>query len=219
MKRVDRADGEQIGRRGQPRGVATREKLLAVARELFSVEGYNGTSIGDVARAADVGVGTVYHHFADKRALLLELLDRQAAMAGARVVDEAGGPLARAFLAEDFRESLVSGMLTVRAVRLAEPATYTIAMDLARRDPEIDQACRDIEERFIGFVQADIRVGIACGRARPDLDVEVAARLAWHTFNAVLLQALAGLETPLAERLLRELADMLAHYLLVDPAV
>jgi len=49
--------------------------VLLAAQGLFARRGYEGTSIGDVARQAQVGVGTVYHHFADKRELLINLLE------------------------------------------------------------------------------------------------------------------------------------------------
>src|SRR5690349_10463088 len=49
-----------------------RERILAAANELFSEHGI-GTSLDDVARAADVGVGTVYRHYPNKDALLDDL--------------------------------------------------------------------------------------------------------------------------------------------------
>jgi AcrR family transcriptional regulator len=63
-------------RRIQPRGQATRERVLSAAEALFRESGYQSASMSDVARRAGVGVGTHYHHSADKRALLLELIER-----------------------------------------------------------------------------------------------------------------------------------------------
>lgn len=59
-------------------GVATAERLLAVAAELFARDGYRGTGLRRVAAAAGVAVGTVYAHFPDKQALLDALLARAA---------------------------------------------------------------------------------------------------------------------------------------------
>jgi AcrR family transcriptional regulator len=47
----------------------TRAAIVAAARQLFVSGGFGSTSIDDVARAANVSKGAVYHHFADKRAL------------------------------------------------------------------------------------------------------------------------------------------------------
>jgi AcrR family transcriptional regulator len=46
--------------------VATRRKLLSVARRLFATRGYSGTSIDDITRRANVTRGALYHHFSDK---------------------------------------------------------------------------------------------------------------------------------------------------------
>jgi AcrR family transcriptional regulator len=46
-----------------------RERVLAAAREQFAAKGLDA-QVDDIARAADVGVGTVYRHFPTKEALL-----------------------------------------------------------------------------------------------------------------------------------------------------
>jgi AcrR family transcriptional regulator len=48
---------------------ATRAGVEAAARELFVRRGYGATSIDDVAGAARVSKGAVYHHFRDKAEL------------------------------------------------------------------------------------------------------------------------------------------------------
>src|SRR5258708_39029779 len=57
--------------RAERRKSASRARLLAAARRLFTKRGYHATRPQDIARAADVGHGTVYLHFADKRACFL----------------------------------------------------------------------------------------------------------------------------------------------------
>jgi AcrR family transcriptional regulator len=49
----------------------SRQRLLVAARALFIERGYHATRPQDIARAADVGHGTFYLHFADKRACFL----------------------------------------------------------------------------------------------------------------------------------------------------
>jgi AcrR family transcriptional regulator len=50
-----------------------RERIVAAARAVFTRQG-GDAQIDDIARAAGVGVGTVYRHFPHKEALLGELL-------------------------------------------------------------------------------------------------------------------------------------------------
>ncbi len=55
-------------------GYKTREKILGVAEKLFSEEGFNGTSIEKIARAAGVNKGLIYYHFKDKKDLVVSIL-------------------------------------------------------------------------------------------------------------------------------------------------
>src|SRR6059058_1491161 len=45
------------------------EKVLAAAREAFA-EGGESTALEEIARRADVGIGTLYRHFPSRQALL-----------------------------------------------------------------------------------------------------------------------------------------------------
>ncbi len=53
-----------------------RNAILSVAERLFAEHGYGGTSIADIAKAADVAVGSVYRLFPDKASLLAALHQR-----------------------------------------------------------------------------------------------------------------------------------------------
>jgi len=48
---------------------ATRAELLEAARAMFARDGYAGTSLVDVAKAANATTGAIYHHFKDKKGL------------------------------------------------------------------------------------------------------------------------------------------------------
>ena len=57
-----------------------RQRILAAAAEVFTERGLDAT-LDEVARAAGVGVGTVYRRFPDKESLIEELFrDRVDAM-------------------------------------------------------------------------------------------------------------------------------------------
>jgi AcrR family transcriptional regulator len=65
---------------------ATRRGLIAAGRELFGKQGFAGTSVEEVVKAAGVTKGALYHHFRDKddlfRAVVEEVkLDVTAAAA------------------------------------------------------------------------------------------------------------------------------------------
>ena len=53
----------------------TRAALLEAGRTVLTRLGYQATTVADITREADVGVGTFYLHFRDKDALLHTLLE------------------------------------------------------------------------------------------------------------------------------------------------
>src|SRR5262245_18655724 len=55
---------------------ARRTQILDAATRVFASKGFNRATIRDVAQAAGVADGTIYHYFANKADLLFGLLDR-----------------------------------------------------------------------------------------------------------------------------------------------
>ena len=63
------------GRKRRGEGHTRREEILAVAKDLFSSEGYESVTIRRIADRAGVTAPTIYLYFADKEAILLEICD------------------------------------------------------------------------------------------------------------------------------------------------
>jgi AcrR family transcriptional regulator len=63
------------GRRGETRAgtAARRASVLEAALDCFSRQGVDGTTIGDIQRAARCSVGSIYHHFGSKEGIAEEL--------------------------------------------------------------------------------------------------------------------------------------------------
>jgi AcrR family transcriptional regulator len=56
-------------------GEERKHSIINAARPLFAEKGFHGTSIREIARAADVSEALIYKHFPSKEALYDELLD------------------------------------------------------------------------------------------------------------------------------------------------
>lgn len=54
----------------------TRDAVLTVAAGMFARDGFAGTPMAEVARAAGMGVGTLYKYFPSKEALFRAMVDR-----------------------------------------------------------------------------------------------------------------------------------------------
>ena len=53
----------------------TRRQVLDAALDLFSHQGYRATGVKEIAEAAGISTGNVYHHFPDKEAIFRTLLE------------------------------------------------------------------------------------------------------------------------------------------------
>lgn len=58
-----------VGRR-ERRKLEVRNRIYSVARELFSKQGFEATTVDEIARVADVAPATFFNHFQSKQALL-----------------------------------------------------------------------------------------------------------------------------------------------------
>jgi AcrR family transcriptional regulator len=129
---------------------STRERILDEAMALFAHQGFKGTSIVQIEKAAGLseGSGSIYHHFRTKQAVLAAGIERQ---------------LGRMNALRDIRRILV-GIGDVRA-ELTVLARYALAeldseADLiriimleARAQPELVNTAADqlVAAMFLGF--------------------------------------------------------------------
>lgn len=80
----------------------TRLRLLAAARSAFAEKGYAAASMDDLTAAVGLTRGALYHHFGDKRGLLLAVVTQIDAEMAARAhaIGQQCGSLWDALLAE-----------------------------------------------------------------------------------------------------------------------
>lgn len=58
------------------RNRVTRDAIIDAAERLFIDKGYHGTRVSEVARMADVSIGSIYVHFENKEGLYAALMER-----------------------------------------------------------------------------------------------------------------------------------------------
>lgn len=62
--------------RQSERSAATIDGIVSAAQKLFMTRGFEAVSIDDIAIAAGIAKGGVYHHFSSKQAIFETVLDR-----------------------------------------------------------------------------------------------------------------------------------------------
>jgi len=201
-------------RRTQARGVATRARLLAVARDLFSRDGYAAVSRADIARRAGYGMSTVYHHFADKRDILLALIDEWGL---AMPVQRRAAFDIRTALGGDLRRA-ARGFLRKSAEQIeGGPSFYRVILTEAQRDPEVRRRYDTAQHAITTWLAEMMRLGQQTGIISAKRSPEAAAMLLQHLIESSLTELVGRKRAGgLRERVLEEMADMICAYLTDD---
>jgi len=66
---------------------ARREEILTAARRVFAERGFRGTTIADIAEAANIALGTIYLYFPSKEEVFAALNQQLAGLITAAVTD------------------------------------------------------------------------------------------------------------------------------------
>ncbi|CRY80230.1 TetR family transcriptional regulator [Nocardia farcinica] len=148
-----------------------RTELLGLAAELFAERGLRATTVRDIADAAGILSGSLYHHFDSKESMVDEIL--------------------RGFLDDLFgryREIVAAGLSsrdTLEALVLASYESFdrshaAVAIYQAEakrlRDAERFAYIDEYNREFRALWHRVLTNGVADGSFRPELDVELAYR-------------------------------------------
>ena len=60
-------------------GTNTKARILEKALELFSAQGYDAVSVGDIAKAVGIKAPSLYNHYPSKRAIFDAIVEETAA--------------------------------------------------------------------------------------------------------------------------------------------
>jgi AcrR family transcriptional regulator len=75
----------RLTERGERRREAMRSNIALAAAALFAQNGYHATTLREVVEAANTSIGNLYFYFANKEALLAEVVELASAEVGAAV--------------------------------------------------------------------------------------------------------------------------------------
>lgn len=158
------------------RSERSRTAILDAALELFSHRGYGATSMRDIAGKAGVSTGSVYHHFADKEAIFLGLLEQFKA-----VTERPDFPINVVLERGDFIHDLTALGEAARDVLARwRPYLALFYVDAVEFDGRhIQRFYGDLSQRFEQFADAH-RSSLALGSHFRD-DVPAGAALVFAT--------------------------------------
>lgn len=165
--------------------VATRARILDGALDVFARKGYHRAIVDDIVRASGTSKGAVYHHFPNKEAVFLALVDDFAARLAAAV--------AQAVAARPGALPKVEGALTAALTTFAddERLARLILLEAVSLGPTYQAKRAEVAGRFAALIQGYLDEATADGSIAP-LDTRVAT-LAWlGAINEIVTQWLLG---------------------------
>ena len=158
-------------------------RVLEVALELFSSQGFGATSMRQIAEGAGLSVGNVYHHFPSKEAIFQRLLERYW-----EIVLDPELRLNRIFAHGDFPDDLeeMAGAVE-QVVEACRPYILLIYVDVIEFQGEHIRSFYEgmagrFQETYAGRFEARREAG-ELGEADPMVAVMVATRWFFYFFT------------------------------------
>ncbi|WP_312678022.1 TetR/AcrR family transcriptional regulator [Microbacterium sp.] len=162
-------------RRGRPG--YDREQVVRIAVQLFNEQGYDATSVADLAARLGLTKSALYHHVASKEAILQSALDD--------ALGALDGALAEALATQDAAidrlRHVVRGAVRVLTERLPE---VTLLLRV-RGNSDAERSALERRRAFDQRVTAIVRDAQREGALADDIDAAVATRLVFGMVNSL----------------------------------
>jgi AcrR family transcriptional regulator len=169
-----------------------RERILQTAMSMFETNGYEATTVNDIAARADIAYGTFFYYFPTKLDLLRELSDRtlKELFANVEEVRKHPGGFAEHFVG-------VFDRAAERTEEMGPQARDLIGamMNLAYPETSVSDD-REMRRMF----QSLIEDGRAAGDVRCDEEIETLVEVVVGTWYSIFLSWVHFEDYPLRER-------------------
>lgn len=139
---------------------STRDAIYASAAELFAARGFDGVSVDDIARNADVNKAMIYYHFADKLTLYRDIVGD-----GLHMMSDAVGAIA----ASGDAPTIKLDRFIEAFVRMTEQRPWMPAMmlrEIAEGAPRLDPSTMGHMRGVVGGFAAILKQGQETGAFR-----------------------------------------------------
>ncbi|HET9993632.1 MAG TPA: TetR/AcrR family transcriptional regulator [Kofleriaceae bacterium] len=155
------------------------DRALQAAARLFREQGYAGTSIRDIARAAGMLPGSLHYRYATKEDILAALMER----AIDRLIESI---LAATAASTDPLERLRSAIVEhVRILLSREDSVYVLLYDWRSLSPGVERAIARHRKRYEQFADDLIAQAAACARLQPGVDLYLLRQFGFGAANWV----------------------------------
>lgn len=191
----------------QKRSENTRKRIIAAAETLFSQKGYYHTNSKEIAKAADVSIGSFYSYFTDKKALFIENLTQYSL----KIFSKALAPHQGQLLEGKDKQAVVHQLIS-RAIEAHEysPEFHRQASAMRYMDADVAKVREKEEQMILHYVIQSLRS--YDGKLRVT-DLEAAAMIIISAVESVVHMIKIDKPEIKEDRLTTELSEMITRYL------
>lgn len=193
----------------QDRGIITRNKIIEAATNLFSEKGYSNTNTKEIAREAGVSVGCFYSYFADKKAVFFECVKLYIDEYNQMFEKEIANLTTENISSKEMMKHLIKVIIKAHNVFME---FHNEALAGSFTDPEMKEFVANTEKKnlkniyhYLVLFKTKLRVA----------DITTAAWVVYKSTQAVVDSIVFSELEVEKERIIDELADMLAQYLFI----
>jgi AcrR family transcriptional regulator len=147
---------------------SVREKILAAAIELFAEYGYHAATMRDIARVTGIQAASIYYHYANKQALLVEIMETHMRNLNANLERIAQSP---APVLQRLRDAIANH---IRLHTTYKAEFFIIDTEIRALEGENRTAILAMRDGYEAMLQGLLREGMEQGILR-QFDVKVAS--------------------------------------------
>lgn len=163
---------------GEPRltererkALARKEHILETALKLFARQGFDGTSTKQIAQAAGVAEGLIFHYFPTKDDLLNSVMESRHSFVGElrKLLDGADQKSVHVVL-----RAVAEGWL---ATLQQEKEITSVLFGTAQTNPKVGMALKGLIAEGVSRLSAYLNARVIAGELRSDLPVQTSAHM------------------------------------------
>jgi len=150
-----------------------RNRIINAALIVFSKDGFQYSKIEDIAKAAEIGKGTLYEYFSSKEELFLQVFTnfKEAVLSKYWVVLKEGDPLSKLKRVAKISAEICSD----DKIQMRFLAQFSFECVTREKDNELSELLNEYNEEIAALISGIVEEGIEKGLLKP-LDAEILSR-------------------------------------------
>lgn len=171
-----------------------RARIYSTAQQLFLTQGFDATTVEQIAAAADIAPATFFNHFQSKHALLGEMTTE--------IFDHLQNLVREHLLRPGSAQERIATFAdaAARDVGAAKGVARDLVLELVRTRGRPGDTPPYLERVFAPFAKT-LREGQRTGEVRADLDATFLAEMVLGALNATVINWMNDPDYPLEQRL------------------